>query len=702
MLSTATSSSLTRYGFITDNLGGVYIQWDTFINGISETRYQRVNGEGSYLWGEDGLVLDPDGPILSDNLGNLYIISTPDISPWDTDINIHKFNTDGVAQWNGNGTQIIQKPGSQQFNSFILDSDNDLVMTWTDLNTTDEQQSPENPNELGKSDIYAQRIDLNGNVLWPVGGIVVSNAPSAQVGAVIDQLESNSFLIAWTDIRNGVSSDDIYAQRVNLDGTLGDSQPPPLPPEPCVLTHFPAPIRQDQGAWSTISYGGTYKTLNGQSTFVPFKYNERTHGGTDTIADWGCTLTSHAMNINYYADLQDVTKSDGTDFQTDPQILNDWLQRNNGYSTGRVLYDTQQNPYVISSLVDSGAVERYARQSNITLSYSSRVSYNSSTQTDSQFTQTQSNIVNTAMCNLQPGILKVQFPGTTTPGHFVAVSGIATVSGTPSWRIHDPLESDPLSLHQKYSNTFYQYQLARTQVPSEYLSIALHSPAELVITAPDGKKTGFDPISQTTYSEIPEAEYGLDTLSTPDGTATQEQKLFTVHNPLPGSYEIQIIGTGAGEYSLETTFSNDDEIQKLPVISAQTKPNIEDDYILDFKRMGEVPVISRTISFDIAPLPQNTRLFNKLLKTGIVIYGTPTFDPRTLVVSSITLGRGKALPSPSKAIYLDLNRDKLTDAGMLFNLKATGITTSDTEVCLIAQDTNGNVFEGCDVIPWLR
>jgi hypothetical protein len=73
-------------------------------------------------------------------------------------------------------------------------------------------------------DVYAQHILVTGAVdpAWPAGGRGVSTASGSQNanGAAI-QDGSGGLIVTWADTRAGGTNSDIYAQRVQADGTLG-------------------------------------------------------------------------------------------------------------------------------------------------------------------------------------------------------------------------------------------------------------------------------------------------------------------------------------------------------------------------------------------------------------------------------------------------------------------------------------------------
>ncbi len=79
------------------------------------------------------------------------------------------------------------------------------------------------------------------------------------------------------------------------------------------------------------------------------------------------------------------------------------------------------------------------------------------------------------------------------------------------------------------------------------------APAELLLIDPQGRRIGYDPIKGVTYHEVaPESFYeeiGLDDDVTGDpGPTTKE---LYIHQPLAGDYQLQVMGTDAGIYTLE-------------------------------------------------------------------------------------------------------------------------------------------------------
>ena len=71
-----------------------------------------------------------------------------------------------------------------------------------------------------RGDIYAQRVDRNGDVLWTVGGIGVCTAAGAQFNPFMVSDGLGGVIISWSDGRNGATGDDIYAQRIDQNGDV--------------------------------------------------------------------------------------------------------------------------------------------------------------------------------------------------------------------------------------------------------------------------------------------------------------------------------------------------------------------------------------------------------------------------------------------------------------------------------------------------
>src|SRR5207302_799721 len=100
----------------------------------------------------------------------------------------------------------------------------------------------------------------------------------------------------------------------------------------------------------------------------------------------------------------------------------------------------------------------------------------------------------------------------------LAVGKTISTAGTPTWYINDPYFNSLYNLRPtmvSYNNHFTRIQYGKELPGSASLAslgIALGSPAELLVTDQLGHRTGVDPTTNITYSEIPNASYDIDAL----------------------------------------------------------------------------------------------------------------------------------------------------------------------------------------------
>jgi phosphosulfolactate phosphohydrolase-like enzyme len=200
---------------IFDGAGGAIVTWQDLRNGFPnrDIYAQRVNENGVVLWTTNGVVIcnelsqqfDPE--ITTDGAGGA-IITWTDFRSGGGDIYAQRINTNGVVQWTTNGIPLCNATDNQSIPKIIFDSAGGAIVTWQDLR-----------NGFQNSDIYAQRVNDNGVVLWTTNGVVICNELSQQFSPVITTDGAEGALITWQDLRNTID-DDIYMQRIDATGIV--------------------------------------------------------------------------------------------------------------------------------------------------------------------------------------------------------------------------------------------------------------------------------------------------------------------------------------------------------------------------------------------------------------------------------------------------------------------------------------------------
>jgi len=98
-----------------------------------------------------------------------------------------------------------------------------------------------------------------------------------------------------------------------------------------------------------------------------------------------------------------------------------------------------------------------------------------------------------------------------------------------------------------FVETARDFILQQNLLIQKVLIIALYSPIDVEITAPDGKRIGKDISTGAILNEIPDALY-----SGPDA----EHEYVIILDPLPGEYKVKTVGTGSGSYTIATGYGD--------------------------------------------------------------------------------------------------------------------------------------------------
>lgn len=274
-----------------------------------------------------------------------------------------------------------------------------------------------------------------------------------------------------------------------------------------------------------------------------------------TISDCGCAITSAVMLMRYYgitkgADGQDVT----------PGNINAWLNAHQGYIEGNIkwpkVWEYSAHP-----------------QNAVRLQFDDAINFKDTATLD-EYVQA-----------LKPTILyNFSF------GHFLAADGKLSTTYT----IKDPAfyntkhlaSTSTTPFVRNYNNHFDGLRLFSTstaELAGIFLSLA--SPAELLVTDPNGQRAGKDPVSGIVYDEIPGGSYfqeGLssDALETPP--PPHEVKHLWISQPVIGQYNIKVVGTNSGSYVFDSLVYDAQEQSHTQTFSGNTQSGLVSEYILNF------------------------------------------------------------------------------------------------------------------------
>lgn len=196
-----------------DNSGNSTIVWEDQRIDDGDILAQKIDKDGNINWGTDirvdsdnGTAGQTDPEITIDSMGNIIIVWR-DYRNGNYDIYAQKLNINGNKLWVGDKLVSAESNAEFQFQPSIgIGAKDECVIVWVD--------SRNGSNGL---ELYAQRLDTDGNKLW-LTDLRVSTVSgiSNQSDPAIDADDSENAFIAWVDNRN--KNQDIYVQRINQFG----------------------------------------------------------------------------------------------------------------------------------------------------------------------------------------------------------------------------------------------------------------------------------------------------------------------------------------------------------------------------------------------------------------------------------------------------------------------------------------------------
>ncbi len=197
---------------LSDGSGGALFIWEDDSTGLDANLFvQHVSSTGTVLWGGGGYKVCNLGgaqinpKMVSDGAGGAVITWQDKRNGSDYDVYAQKINSLGVSQWTSGGVALCLIAGTQSNPKIVSDLLGGAVIAWQDKRSGIDY------------DVYAQYVNNSGVAMWTAGGKLVSNATGAQ--SAIDMCgDATGAIITWKDSRN--VNLDIYAQKVDLLGNL--------------------------------------------------------------------------------------------------------------------------------------------------------------------------------------------------------------------------------------------------------------------------------------------------------------------------------------------------------------------------------------------------------------------------------------------------------------------------------------------------
>jgi len=215
------SSTKSKYGpaIISDGFGGAIVLWiednNTMDYGDDNIRAQRISSTGELLWGSAGIDITRGGSVaepvmIPDGSGGAIVgwYSVADYDPF-----IQRVSASGALLWRKDGVPVTRAVDGQFDLALAEDGNGGAYTVWTDRRT-------------GWYAIYAQHLSGDGMPMWEQDGLRLSTGEWYSMGANVVSDGAGGAIFAWHDLRNhllypednSINRNDIYAVRLNSEG----------------------------------------------------------------------------------------------------------------------------------------------------------------------------------------------------------------------------------------------------------------------------------------------------------------------------------------------------------------------------------------------------------------------------------------------------------------------------------------------------
>lgn len=282
---------------------------------------------------------------------------------------------------------------------------------------------------------------------------------------------------------------------------------------------------------------------------------------------------------------------------------------------------------------------------------------------------------------------------------------------TDTFGLNDPAHDKTKLSDIPYNNTAFALQRYKpTHSDFSFLDITSLSPTQILVTAPDGKRTGYDKYTGTIIQEIPNSYYGFEETITDDTQQDQSNQSgdgvysMTIKTPIRGLYKIHVTGSISSPYGF-TIHTSDRNASLLYDIFEGTQSDQRDvTYQFNYSPEPDQETLSLETEVDIKPESSDNPInCKKNSVIPVVLFSTNTFDARKVDLASVFLEGAKEIHIDKKAgkperHETDIDRDGDADLVFHFNFNDTVLTCSSTKATLRGKTTSGLLFNGTNTI----
>jgi hypothetical protein len=211
---------------LADGAFGAIVAWRDDRNGTGDVFAQRIDTQGQPLWLGGGIALAASAgnelfpTIISDLSPGVVTLPGFIVSYFDRTIGqppvlkVQHVDISGSALWvaaSTGGVVVTSSTGQKGNSSITTDGVGAVQAAKGAVIAWDEMRD-----SVTWQDLYVNRVSAAGAVQWGPSGIVICGLPSLSTNACVTNVGADKVVVAWEDTRNG--NTDLYAQKLDSSG----------------------------------------------------------------------------------------------------------------------------------------------------------------------------------------------------------------------------------------------------------------------------------------------------------------------------------------------------------------------------------------------------------------------------------------------------------------------------------------------------
>ncbi len=244
---------------VADSAGGAYVLWEQVgsSDAVNTDLYaQRLAADGTLQWSAPVPVSTAPGEqyglqAATDGSGGVIATWGDLREPLDPNVYAQRIVASGMVLWTANGVPVSVDPGRQSPPAFVVaDGTGGALVAWQDfrLNTR-------------RSDVFMQRLSADGQQAWGEDRTVIASQGLSEAATALIPDGAGGAIVLANALPEVVSDTDVFAQRVNQAGQLLWGTAP--------LNLTPWPDRQLDAVGVPDGFGGAYVAWTDQNSDFP-------------------------------------------------------------------------------------------------------------------------------------------------------------------------------------------------------------------------------------------------------------------------------------------------------------------------------------------------------------------------------------------------------------------------------------------------